>query len=116
MSPDSHILREFHYIETVCTEIYVMPIYDVPNRVQRVFIINVESNDQNMSNMASCIGIFYILCVKNTDMLLFTTNIDIAYECSLYAGTWCIRSVYVLLHTLHMGTAISTGCMVQSGV
>ena len=42
--------------------------------------------------------------MKNTDMLLFTTNIDIAYECSLYAGTWHIRSVHMLLHTLHMGT------------
>ena len=69
-----------------------------------------------MSNMASCIGIFYILYMKNTDMLLFTTNIDIAYACSLYAGTWRIRSVHMLLHTLHMGTAISTVCTLQSGV
>ena len=45
-----------------------MPIYDVPNRVQRVFIINIESHgkcDQNMSNMASCIGELSILCTKN---------------------------------------------------
>jgi hypothetical protein len=69
-----------------------------------------------MSNMASCIGIFYILYMKNTDMLLFTTNIDIAYECSLYAGTWRIRSVHMLLHMLHMSTAISTVCTLQSGV
>ena len=61
-----------------------MPIYDVQNHIQRVFIINVESCtkcDRNMSNMASFIGIFYILYMKNTDMLLFMTNIDIAYEC-----------------------------------
>ena len=57
------------------------------------------------------VGIFYILCMKNTDMLLFTTNIDIAHECSLYTGTWRIRSVHILLHMLHMGTAISTVCM-----
>src|ERR1700730_18482489 len=67
-----------------------------------------------MSNMASCIGNFSILCMKNTDMLLFTTNIGIAYECSLYAGTWRIRSVHMLLYMLHMGTAISTVCMLQS--
>ena|ERR1700683_2947619 len=59
-----------------------------------------------MSNMASCIGEFSILCTKNADMLLFATNIGIAYECCLYAGTWHIRSLYLLL--LHMGTAIST--------
>ena len=65
-----------------------MPIYDVPNRVQRVFIINVESHgkcDRNMSNMASCIGELSILCTKNADMLLYTTNIGIAYKCCLYA-------------------------------
>jgi hypothetical protein len=72
----------------------MMPIFDVQNRISRVFIINVESCtqcDQNMSNMTSCIGKFYILCMKNADMLLFMTNIDIAYECSLYTGTWRIR-------------------------
>ena len=31
-----------------------------------------------MSNMASCIGKFSILWMKNDDMLLFTTNIGIA--------------------------------------
>ena len=41
---------------------------------------------------------------------------SIAYECSLYAGTWRIRSVHMLLYTLHMGTAISTVCMLQSGI
>ena len=69
-----------------------------------------------MSNMASCIGEFSILCTKNAGMLLFTTNIGIAYECCLYAGTWHIRSVHMLLYTLHMGTAISTIYMLQSGV
>jgi hypothetical protein len=69
-----------------------------------------------MSNMASCRGKFYILCMKNAGMLLFTTNIDIAYECSLYTRAWRIRSVHMLLYTLHMGTAISTVCMLQSGV
>ena len=65
---------------------YVMPIYDVPNHVQRVFIINVESHrkfDRNMSNMASCIGELSILCTKNADM--YTTDIGIAYKCCLYA-------------------------------
>ena len=69
-----------------------------------------------MSNMASCIGKFSILCMKNIDMLLSTTNIGIAYEFSLHAGTWRIRSVHMLLYALHMGTAISTVCTLQSGV
>jgi len=80
----------------------------------RVFIINVESYtkcDQNMSNMASCIGKFSILCMKNADMFLFMTNIGIAYECSLYAGTWCIWSVHMQLYTLHMGIVINTICI-----
>ena len=53
-------------------------------------MIDIESHakcDGNMSNMASCIGIFSFLCMKNGDMLLFTTNIGIAYECPLYART-----------------------------
>jgi hypothetical protein len=76
------------YRDCLYRNLYVMPIYDVQNRVQRVFIINVESHakcDQNMSNMASCIGEFSILCTKNADMLLYTTNIGIAYKCCLYA-------------------------------
>ena len=70
------------YRDHLYGNLYVMPIYDIQNHV-----INVGSFtkcDQNMSNMASCIGKFSILWMKNADMLLFTTNI---YECSLYAGT-----------------------------
>ena len=47
------------YRDCLYRNLYVMHIYDVPNRVQRVFIINVESHgkcDPYMSNMASCIG------------------------------------------------------------
>jgi hypothetical protein len=69
-----------------------------------------------MSNMASCIGEFSILCMKNADMLLFMTNIGITYEYSLYTGTWRIRSVHMLLYMVHMGTAISTICTLQSGI
>jgi hypothetical protein len=37
-----------------------------------------------MSNMASCIGELSVLCTKNADMLLYTTNIGIAYKCCLH--------------------------------
>ena len=50
-----------------CGNLYVMPIYDAQNHIYRVFIINIESHakcNQNMSNIASCIEKFSILCMK----------------------------------------------------
>ena len=55
------------YRDHLYGNLYVMPIYDVQNHVWRVFIINVGSCtkcDQNMSNMASCIGKFHFVHEK----------------------------------------------------
>ena len=56
-----------------------------------------------MSNMASCIGNFSILYMKNADMLLFTINIGITYECSLYTRTF---GIFWLFKSCHCGSAV----------
>ena len=61
-----------------------------------------------MSDIGIHIGDVSIVCTKLDYMLLCTPNMGIVLKCSLYIKLWHINSLYMLLYTLHVGTAIGT--------
>ena len=61
-----------------------------------------------MSDMANRIGDVFIVCTKFDYTLLCTPNMGIVLKCSLYVKLWRINSLYTLLYTLRVGTAIGT--------
>ena len=59
-----------------------MPIFDVQNRVQRAFIVNIEilaKCDQNTSDMVNYIGDVFILCTEVGYKLFCMTNMVIRH-------------------------------------
>ena len=90
------------YRNNLYGNLYMMPISDIWNRIQRVFIVNIQCDvkcDQNMLDMVNSIGEVAILCMKIDYMLVCMTNIGIAQKCCLYPRMQHMKSHYMLLYT-----------------